>query len=405
MVTFLPQKDWIKTRLGNIALEIRKLYEPNENEDLPYIGLEHIEQQTLRLVKVGRSSAVVSSKKVFEKGDILFGSLRPYFRKVIRPTFSGVCSTDITVVRAKEKTDVAFLFYLMASQNFISHATNISLGTRMPRASWKVLRESEWCLPSLLTQHKISAILSAYDNLIENNLRRIKILEEMAQALYREWFVHFRFPGHEKVHFIDSPLGEIPEGWKEKELADVCFLTMGQSPKSKYYNTDGTGLPFHQGVAYFGNRFPKERLYCSVMERIAEKGDILFSVRAPVGRINIADRKIIIGRGLCAIRHKAHSQWYIFHLLKDLFIEEDIIGGGTIFKSVTKNDMEQIKLLIPTDFLMAKFDHIVRPLEKQIENLTEKNATLRSIRDLLLPKLISGELDVSALDIDVSDVS
>src|SRR4029077_19757019 len=154
-------------------------------------------------------------------------------------------------------------------------------------------------------------ILSAYDDLIENNLRRIRILEEMARSIYREWFVSFRFPGHENAKRVDSPLGPIPEGWEVKKLGDVCQLTMGQSPKSEFYNKSGEGRPFHQGVTDFGERFPTDRLFCTARGRIAEAGDILFSVRAPVGRMNIADKKIIIGRGLSAIRHIASHQAFL----------------------------------------------------------------------------------------------
>ncbi len=106
--------------------------------------------------------------------------------------------------------------------------------------------------PPLPTQHKIAAILSAYDDLIENNARRIAILEEMAQSLYKEWFVHFRFPGREKISMVESEMGRIPEGWEVRKLGDICLITMGQSPPSQFYNETGNGLSFHQGVSNFG---------------------------------------------------------------------------------------------------------------------------------------------------------
>ncbi|MCY4283069.1 MAG: restriction endonuclease subunit S, partial [Gammaproteobacteria bacterium] len=237
------------------------------------------------------------------------------------------------------------------------------------------------------------------------NLRRIKILEEMAQNLYREWFVKFRFPGHENVCMVDSPLGKIPEEWEVRKLSEVCNLVMGQSPKSEFYNDVGEGLPFHQGVTDFGERFPTVRLYCTMQNRLAEAGDILFSVRAPVGRINIAPTQMIIGRGLSAIRHSAGFQWFVFHLLREKFKEEDSMGGGTIFKAVTKSDMRSIELLSADDETHRRFEDMVLPIENQIKNMTKKNETLRQTRDLLLPKLISGELDVSELDIDIRDAA
>jgi type I restriction enzyme S subunit len=398
-----PEKNWVKTKLGNVAEDIRILVEPTETEKYPYIGLQHIEQQSLRLNEIGASTDTISTKKVFQKGDILFGSLRPYFRKVVRPGFDGVCSTDITVIRAKEDTDTIFLYYFIANQEFIDHATNISTGTRMPRANWKVLCESEWFFPPLSTQRKIAAILSAYDDLIENNLRRINILEEMAQALYREWFVHFRFPGHEKVRLVDSPLGKIPEGWHHKTLIEMAGITMGQSPKSIYYNLDRKGLPFHQGVRDFGSRFPSHKVYCTVQNRLAEPGDILFSVRAPVGRINIAKDRIIIGRGLAAIRSRFGQQNLLFYALKNHFFKEDMIGSGAIYAAITKKDLYEVELIQPSDLVAQTYMDCVQPIDSQIENLYRATEVLARTCDLLLPRLISGELDVSKLDIVVPE--
>ncbi len=175
--------------------------------------------------------------------------------------------------------------------------------------------------------------------------------------------------------------------------------------KSEFYNEIGEGLPFHQGVTNFGARFPTDKTYCSVLNRIAEAGDILFSVRAPVGRINIATKKIIIGRGLCAIRSKLENQAFLFQQLKEKFQEEDSIGGGTIFKSVTKEDMHGIKIIVPPSLLMDKFEGIIQPVFQSIEVLTTKNANLRQTRDLLLPKLISGEIDVENLDIETGVIN
>jgi type I restriction enzyme, S subunit len=296
-----------------------------------------------------------------------------------------------------------FLYYLFNSHPVRQQIRASCSGVKVRHTSPSRIYDVKVDIPPLPTQRKIATILSAYDDLIENNLRRIKILEEMAQNLYRDWFVKFRFPGHQHARFTDSPLGRIPEGWEEAKLDDVCHLTMGQSPKSEFYNTNGIGLPFHQGVTDFGDRFPTERLYCTVEARIAEQGDILFSVRAPVGRINIANTRMVIGRGLSAIRHKAGYQGFAFHLLKENFKEEDTMGGGTIFKSVTKNDMERISFMLPVEALTQQFEQLVGPSEKQIENLTKKNTTLRRTRDLLLPRLISGEVDVSELDITVPE--
>lgn len=308
------------------------------------------------------------------------------------------------IINAPEQCDTPFLYYHLLDEQVRREIAAFAHGAaNQANVSPGQIESLEFNLPPIPTQHKIASILSAYDDLIENNLRRIKILEEMAQALYREWFVKFRFPGHEKVRMVDSPLGKIPEGWGVAPLSEMCHLVMGQSPKSEFYNTDGAGLPFHQGVTDFGDRFPTDRLHCTVDNRIAERGDVLFSVRAPVGRINVSNKRIVIGRGLSAIRHRANYQWFAFHLLKEKFKEEDTMGGGTIFKAVTKKDMQGIEFIVPNDVIVARFEELVLPMEGEIENLTKKNATLRQTRDLLLPRLISGELDVSDLEINIPE--
>jgi type I restriction enzyme, S subunit len=303
-----------------------------------------------------------------------------------------------------KKADSNYLYYWFSSEKIRNHIIGLNTGSSVPLITLGKLRSIPINLPPLYTQRKIAAILSAYDDLIENNLRRIKILEEIAQSLYTEWFVKFRFPGHENVGLVESsPLGRIPEEWEINNLADVCDLVMGQSPSSDFYNTSGEGLPFHQGVTYFGAFFPTDQVYCTSFNRIAIKGDILFSVRAPVGRINLANKKIVIGRGLSAIRNKHGYQAFTYFQLKDKFKEEDSMGGGTIFKAVTKTDMENIKLLISPKLLVSKFENITSTIMSELGLLTTKNEVLRSTRDLLLPKLISGELDVSDLDIKTGE--
>lgn len=146
----------------------------------------------------------------------------------------------------------------------------------------------EFPAPPFEIQRRIADILSAYDDLIENNRKQIKLLEEAAQRLYKEWFIGLRFPGYEHTRIVDG----VPEGWKKKPLSSIADVIMGQSPKSVFYNQIGEGLPFHQGVGSYGNRFVKDETYSTSFTRIAEAGSILFSVRAPVGRLNITKNQI-----------------------------------------------------------------------------------------------------------------
>ena len=294
------------------------------------------------------------------------------------------------------KANIADDTYLLACLNNADIKPFVT-GAAQPKLSQGNLRLIEIPLPPLPIQQRIAGILSAYDELIENSQRRIKLLEAMARALYREWFVHFRFPGHENHPRVPSPLGEIPQGWEVKKLKDVCRLTMGQSPKSEFYNEAGDGVAFHQGVTDFGDRFPSDRLFCTADGRIAEAGDILFSVRAPVGRMNIANKKILLGRGLSAIRHNQGCQAFLWEQLKNRFTEVDMMGNGSIFASVTKDDMQGIELLCPSPPLIEVVTKHFDPVHSEIAALGQQIQTLRSTRDLLLPRLLSGQIDVKTI--------
>ncbi len=317
----------------------------------------------------------------------------------------GLINAQMLILRADGETiNQKCLFYQTCSEDFQAKLKNFASGSAQPQIPIIDLKEVEVAVADLPTQRQIAAILSAYDDLIENNTLRIKILEGMAATIYRQWFVEFRFPGHEHVRIVESELGLIPQGWEVMQLGEMCHVLMGQSPKSEFYNETGEGLPFHQGVTDFGNRFPIHRIYCTVENRIAMTGDILFSVRAPVGRINLANNKIVIGRGLSAIRSKSGNQAFMFQQLQDKFREEDTMGSGTIFNAITKGDLMGIQLLKPRKLIIDDFEEIVEPVFSQLANLTLTNANLRQTRDLLLPKLISGQLDVSTLDIDIEGI-
>jgi type I restriction enzyme S subunit len=245
-------------------------------------------------------------------------------------------------------------------------------------------------VPDINVQQHIADILSTYEDLIENNRRRIELLEQAVRLLFREWFVHFRFPGHEHVKITDS----LPEGWSKKRLGDIAHITMGQSPKSRYYNEDGNGLPFHQGVTNFGIRFPFNKIYCSVESRIAESGDILFSVRAPVGRINITLSKIVIGRGLAAIRSNHGQQDFLFYQLKSQFFKEDMMGGGAIYAAITKKDLSNVTVVAPPPKLITLFQEYLTPIDCEIEVLHKASEQLSKARSLLLPRLMNGAIAV-----------
>lgn len=328
------------------------------------------------------------------RGDIVYttrgtvGNAAYYNEKV---EFNHIrINSGMVILRAK--ADIIcerFLYQILKSAYYRPYFKQFCTGSAQPQLPIKNFSNIQLDIPDLNIQKTIADILSAYDDLIENNQKQIKLLEEAAQRLYKEWFVDLRFPGHENTKIVDS----VPEGWNEKTLSQVANVIMGQSPKSEFYNSEKKGLPFHQGVGSYGVRFVMDDIYSTSYTRIAEPNSILFSVRAPVGRLNITKNKVVIGRGLAAINQTDGCQSYLYYLLKNKFFKDNIVGNGSIFASVSKDELLNQKFLIPERNLIMQFEKIVSQMDKQIENLDSKNKKLIEARDRLLPKLMSGEVE------------
>lgn len=183
-------------------------------------------------------------------------------------------------------------------------------------------------------------------------------------------------------------------------LSDVADIIMGQSPKGDTYNEDGEGAVFYQGRAEFGNRFPTRRLFTTDPKRMAKENSVLMSVRAPVGDVNVAYEECCIGRGLCSVASKDNHQSFVLYTMCSLKEQFDVYNGeGTVFGSINKDSMNGMTIKIPSKALMYKFEEIVSPMDASIKANYEENCRLIAMRDSLLPKLMSGELDVSGLDI------
>ncbi len=325
-------------------------------------------------------------------GDVLVSNIRPYFKKIWFSNRIGGCSSDVIVFRVldENKTYPKYLYYLLSQDIFFDYMMAGSNGTKMPRGNKKLIPEFTFYDVDIEKQKRIANILSAYDDLIENNQKQIKLLEEAAMRLYKEWFVNLRFPGYETTKIIDG----VPEWWGRKKLIYIADIIMGQSPKSEYYNDRQQGLPFHQGVTNYGHRFVTDETYSTSYTRIAEAGSVLFSVRAPVGRMNISKNKIVIGRGLAAINHKEDLQSFLFYMLKNRFYKDNLIGNGAIYASITKDALHSQEFLIPFDNLANEFNNVGKSIDQQITNADRQIVLLKQARDKMLPKLMSGEIEV-----------
>ena len=268
-------------------------------------------------------------------------------------------------------------------------------------------------LPPLAEQKAIAAVLGALDDKIELNRRMNATLEAMARALFQSWFVDFD-PVRAKLDgrppaaldpataalfpasFQESALGEIPKGWTAGTVVEGFNLTMGQSPPGDTYNEEENGVPFYQGRTDFGFRFPTRRIYCSAPTRYAKPGDTLVSVRAPVGAINMANEECCIGRGVAAVRHESGATSFTYHSMANLYPDfARFEAEGTVFGSINKDSFEKLRFVIPPDEIVAAYERQAGPLDEQIRTLENQSRTLATLRDTLLPKLLSGELSVA----------
>jgi len=191
----------------------------------------------------------------------------------------------------------------------------------------------------------------------------------------------------------------IPKDWEVKTVGKIFSLTMGQSPAGNTYNETGEGIEFYQGRTDFGFRFPSQRVFCNKPTRIANENDILISVRAPVGDINVALNKCCIGRGVAAIKHPKSFQSYALYSMKQLSSHFKVFDGeGTVFGSINKTDFENIKLISPNEKIIDSFEKTIEAFDKRIKNNELLIRNLVSLRDTLIPRLISGKLDLSEIE-------
>lgn len=238
-------------------------------------------------------------------------------------------------------------------------------------------------IPPLSDQKAICSYLKLLDVKIQNNKNINENLEQQAKAIYQQMFIE-----------------NTSSDWVEGCLRDIADITMGQSPSGSSYNEDGIGTIFFQGRAEFSFRFPTIRLYTTEPKRMAYANDILMSVRAPVGDLNIAHTDCCIGRGLAAIHSKTNHQSFVLYTMFSLRKQLDVFNGeGTVFGSINRNSLNDMPILIPSDEPIEEFEKIVAPMDAAIRNNYDEICRLQAVRDSLLPRLMSGELDVSSLDI------
>lgn len=352
------------------------------------------------------------AKKSIKNGDILYSEIRPKNRryayvKNISNVEDYVVSTKLMVLRNNSKSlDTDYLYHFLTYEgtiNYLQKRAENRIGS-FPQITFDVLKTLQIWLPDLPTQKSIAKVLSDLDTKIELNNKINRELEAMAKTLYDYWFVQFDFPDANgkpykssggKMVYNAELKREIPEGWAVKKLSQIANITMGQSPSGSSYNDDGIGEIFFQGSTDFGWRYPTIRQYTTEPSRMAKSGDILLSVRAPVGTLNIADNDCCIGRGLTALNSKSGYDSYLYYVMeyfKQIFDHRN--NAGTTFGSITKDDLHSLKLVYPKDDLLKKYNQTVSKFNQMILINHKQNQHLTALRDWLLPMLMNGQVRV-----------
>ncbi len=301
-----------------------------------------------------------------------------------------------------------YAFYLISSEIVKKQLSAAAQQTKIRHTSPDKIKDCIVWIPELPKQKRIASILSALDKKIALNRQINQNLEALARQLYDYWFVQFDFPNEKGKPYKSSggkmvynPIlkREIPEGWENGILSDIANITMGQSPDGSSYNEEGDGVIFYQGSTDFGERFPKIRQYTTAPSRFAKKGDILMSVRAPVGDLNIANNDCCIGRGLSALNSKVGSITHLYYIMlsfKDMFERKSAIG--TTFGSINKDELYNLPIIKPTTKIIKLFENKCKPIFDQQMSLGYEIDSLTKQRDELLPLLMNGQVnfDLSA---------
>jgi type I restriction enzyme S subunit len=344
-----------------------------------------------RYIHVSKRKLFKGGGSKFQKGDVLFARITPCLENGKIAQFTGIGeigfgSTEFFVFRCKEGiSEPGYVFYL-ASSDFLRKPAEKSMfgASGRQRVDLNIVKMVEVPAPPLSTQRKIAAILSAYDDLIENNTRRIKILEEMAQSIYREWFVHYRFPGHENLRMVDSgtELGKIPDGWEVVKFGEIIDLVYGKGLREDARVKGSIPVFGSSGIVGFHN------------VALVNGPGIIVGRKGNVGSVFWTDVDFYPIDTTYYVKSKLSLHYVFYNLQYQNFLNNDAAVPG-----LSRNQANLLPFLVPPHDLVERFEIINTLLFLQKRHMETKNTNLCYTRDLLLPKLVSGELDVSKTDL------
>lgn len=379
-------------------------------EGMPWIKIADATAESSRYITKTKEKikldGVRASVEVFPGDLILSNSATPGLPKFLK---INACIHDgWMLLRNFRDLDIEYAYWLLLAERVKLVAQGN--GSVFTNLKTDILKSHVVAVPSLKDQRQIAKLLNTLDDKITLLRETNSTLEAIAQALFKSWFIDFD-PVRLKLEkrpiegmnvdatnlfpdsFEQSELGDIPKGWVMSTVGESFVLTMGQSPPGNTYCEDENEIPFYQGRTDFGFRFPTKRIYCTSPTRIAEIGDTLVSVRAPVGDVNMAIEKCCIGRGVASVRHPKNYRSFTFYAiagLKSHFKSFD--SEGTIFGSINKINFQNLPIISPNLSVLSAYEEISRPIDSKIVENENQVRLLSSLRDNLLPRLISGQI-------------
>jgi len=348
----------------------------------------------------------------FQIGDTLFSNIRPYFKKVWRARFDGGASNDVLIFRSIDSDilDPLFLYYYISSDKFIDFTVKTAKGVKMPRGDKDAIKAESIYLPSLVEQKRIVAVLECLDEKIELLREQNETLEDMAQLLFKRWFVDFNFPDENGKPYkdaggkmVESELGEIPEGWKIGSIEDLTIkMNSGGTPSTKNAEYYGGSLnwfstkEFKDNFVFDSEKKITHKGLSNSSAKLFPEGTVLMAIYASptVGRLAILSKESTFNQaavGLIANLNVA-GYGYIYLQLKKLRDELNNLANGAAQQNLNVGLVKRFPIVIPKKSVMQSCEPTISSLFEKIKTNSEEIRSLKRVRDLLLPKLISGEI-------------
>lgn len=399
--------EWKEVDICQLCDSVSETYKGNASEVVLINTSDVLDGKCLNHEYVPNKKLKGQFKKTFRKGDILYSEIRPANKRFCFVDFEPkdyIASTKLMVLRAHEDVDPQYLYQILRSNDTLTQLQMLaeSRSGTFPQITYSELSNIMVSLPSQKAQKNIVSILSSLDRKIELNNKINADLEEMAQAIFKNWFVDFE--PFKDGKFVDSELGMIPEGWKVGRLDEIADVVGGSTPskaKPEYYTQKGIAwltpkdLSNHPAVyTSRGEIDITEEGYNSTSTKLMPKGTILFTSRAPIGYISIAQNDICTNQGFKSLVPRKAGTCFLYCFLKYVTPEIEKKSTGSTFKEASGALMKSLQVIMPEQKVFEEFEEIVSPLFARIESLEKENSRLSTLRDTLLPRLMSGEIEV-----------